>query len=155
MLFLFSRHSCWSYLAVLKLERLARSTRRNVGASSAFLTSSNRVTGPGPSRARSRPAKNVNISSRAADRAFNVLDCKASNRDACRGCASWGSVLVILLDDDTVLSDTGERNVAVGNSANASSSTRDCLNADTVLGVLDSGARDGDGLDSVIGAATD
>jgi hypothetical protein len=114
-------------------ERLARSTRRNVRASTAFLTPSNRVTGPGPSRARSLSAKNVNISSRAADRALNILDRKTSDRDACCRCASWGAVLVILLDNDTVLGDTGEGNTAVGDSANASGGTRDCLDADTVL----------------------
>jgi hypothetical protein len=60
-----------------------------------------------------------------------------------------------LLDDNAVLGDAGESDILVGNVRDVPRGVIDGLNSHTILGVLDGGRRDGDGLDGVVGAAAD
>lgn len=123
--------------------RLARSTTWDVLASSALLSTSNGVSGPSPSRARSASAKNVDVGSGRGDGTLDILDSETGDGDTGSGSASWGSVLVILLDDDTVLGNAGEGDVLVGYALDGSSGAVDGLDTDTVLGVLDCAGGDG------------
>lgn len=71
---------------------------------------------------------------------------------------SWGarrrSVLVVLLDDDTVLRNARQRDALVSNVGNRTGGVVDSLDAHAVLGVLDLRALNEDGFDRVVGAAT-
>jgi hypothetical protein len=118
---------------------LARSNAWDVLALAAGLTTSDGVTGPGPVRAGALTAENVDVGSRALDGTLDVLDGEVGNWDTSGWGTSWGAVLVVLLDDDTVLSDAGEGDARVGDARDGTSSTVDGLDADTVLGVLDGG----------------
>jgi hypothetical protein len=85
----------------------------------------------------------------------NVGESKTLDRDTAGWGTSWGAVLVILLNDNTVGGDTREGDVLVGNTADGTSGTRDGLDTDTVGRVLDSGGFDNNVRDSVVRSATD
>lgn len=135
------------------IANLARSTRRNVLASGAGLTTCNRDTGPSPPRARSLSAKYVHIRTRAGDRTLDVGERKTSDGNPGSRSARGRAILVILLYHNTVLSDAGKSDILVGNARDGSSGVIDSLYADTVLGVLDCAGGDGDGLDGVVRAS--
>ena len=60
-----------------------------------------------------------------------------------------------MLDDNTVLGDAGESDIFVGNARDGPRGVIDGLDPHAVLGVLDGGGRDGNGLYGVVGAAAD
>jgi hypothetical protein len=71
------------------------------------------------------------------------------------GGSSGRAVLVVLLDDNTVLGDARQSDVFVGDAGDGAGGTRDGLDANTVLGVGNGAGRDGYSLDDVIVTATD
>lgn len=87
---------------------------------------------PSPVRARSLSTKNIHISARRRHRARDTLNSQASDRHT--GCrrASRAAVLVILLDDDTIL-DVGERDALERHACDSAGGTRDGLDANTVV----------------------
>ncbi len=58
--------------------------------------------------------KNVNVGARAGDGSGDTGDSEVSDGDAGGRGASWGAVLIILLNDDTVLGDILESDILVG-----------------------------------------
>jgi hypothetical protein len=108
---------------------------------------------PRPSRAGC--AKNVDVGCGWRNGTVNVGESKTLDRDTAGWGTSWGAVLVILLNDNTVGGDTREGDVLVGNTADKTSGTRDGLDTDTVGRVLDSGWFDNNVRDSVVRTATD
>jgi len=64
-------------------------------------------------------------------------------------------VLVILLNDNAVFGYVGERDVLVGDARDGAGSAGYGLDAHAVVGVLDGGGEDVDGLDDIVGAAPD
>jgi hypothetical protein len=136
-------------------KRLARSTAGgDVHAACALLSTSDSVTRPGPVGARALTAEDVDIKTLSSNSTLDVLDGEASDRDTSSGLAGGATVLVVLLDDDTVLGDVVEGDVLIGDTGDGTGSARDSLDADTVVGVDDSSAGDDDILDGVVGAAT-
>lgn len=72
---------------------------------------------------------------------------------------SWRSgsaaVLVVLLDDDTVVCNAREGDVGVGDVRHGSGGSRVGLDADAVLGISHSAVRESDIQDSVVALASD
>lgn len=134
---------------------LAGSGLRNVGALGALLSTSDRVTRPSPVGASTLGAKNVDGGSAGRDGTLDILNSKTSDGNAGGRGSSGRSVLVVLLDDNTVLGDVLESDAVVCHAADRTGGLVDGLDADTVVGVLDGGVGDGDILDDVVGAATD
>ena len=119
------------------IECLAACSAGNVLALCALLASGNADALPCPFGAAAATAENVDVCCRARDCAGDSVDGQIGDWNTGGGSAGWASVLVILLDDDTVFCDTGQSNVLVGNTGDGSGITRDGLDAYTVLGVGD------------------
>lgn len=69
---------------------------------------------------------------------MNVVEGQASDWNSGSWYASWATIKVILLNNNTVLSDTTQSNILVGNTANGAGGAADSLNTDTVGRVGDS-----------------
>lgn len=134
---------------------LARSTGRNVLAFIAGLATREVNTGPGPVRARAVTAENVDLGGVILESTGDAVNGDISDGDTGGGGAGGRAVLVVLLDDDTVVGDSGELDVRVGDLADITGLLVDGLDADTVGGVADSGVGDGHVLDGVVITATD
>ena len=78
--------------------RLTASAARNILAAATLLSTGESNTLPGPVRAATTATQNV----------------EAGNGDAGGGGTSRTAVLVVLLDDDAVFSNAGERDVLIG-----------------------------------------
>ena len=101
------------FLSCTRGESLARSSAWDVRALGRFLSTGESDTTPSPAGARSLSAKDVNSGSAGGNRSSDTGYGETGDGDAGGGCAGWGAVLVILLDDDTVLGDVGEDDVLV------------------------------------------
>jgi hypothetical protein len=84
---------------------LARSARWDVLASSAGLSTGDLDTGPSPAGAGTAGTENVDVGSRAGDGTSDTGNGETCDGDTVGWGTSWGTVLVILLDDDTILCD--------------------------------------------------
>lgn len=87
------------------MDHLARGRARDVHAVVALLATLDVNTRPGPVGASALSAEDVDRGSLGRDAASNVLNGETSDRNAIGGLASRGAVLVVLLDDDTLLGD--------------------------------------------------
>jgi hypothetical protein len=152
--------------------RLTASTTGDILTAATLLSTGDINTFPSPAGAAAATAQNVNISSRAADTTGDTIDGKTGNGDAGGGCTGRTAVLVVLLDDDAVFGDAGECDVLVGYAGDGAGGAIDGFDTDaylrtklvgskrlkrrrrTVLGVLDGGVFDVDGLDGVVGATS-
>lgn len=156
-----AHHSSSVFLSVKRRERhaspllIARSTRRNVLAIAAGLTAGDVNARHGPVRAAAITAKDVDLDSVGVNRASDVLEGDVGDGNTVGGSTSGVTVLVVLLNDDTVVGDTGELDVGVGDVLDSTSSVVDGLDANTVLRVGDSRVDESDVLDGVVVAATD
>lgn len=139
-------------LLPIQAQNLARCTRRNSLALGRGLSTSDLVVGPGPVLAAG--AKDVDISSTGLDSAGDLVDGDVGDGDTGSGSSSGRTVLVILLNDDTVLGDVGESDGVVLDIGNGTGSARNGLDADTVVGVGDGGVEDANCLDGVVRAST-
>lgn len=82
---------------------LTRSPGRNTSAVTACLSSSDGNIAPCPSRAGG--TEDVDVSRIGLDGSLDTGDGQVCDGDAISGCAGWGTVLIILLDDDAVVGD--------------------------------------------------
>ena len=64
---------------------------------------------------------------------MDVVDSQTGNGDTVGGGSGRASVLVILLDDDTVLGDSGEGDVLVGDALDGALGAGDGLDANTCM----------------------
>ena len=131
---------------------LARSTRRHILALAASLTTSDRVSRPGPARAATATAKNIDVSSTALNGTGNLLDSQAGNGDTSSGGTGRAAVLVILLDDNTIAGDLGQLDVGEGHARDSTSGFVDGLDPHAVGGVGYGRVGDGHVLHDVVGA---
>ena len=134
---------------------LARSSARDVAALGALLSAGNGDAIPLPAGAGSLSAEEVDGRGAAGDGALDAVEGKRGDGNTGGGGAGRAAVLVILLDDDAVLGDVGEGDVAVGDVVDLAGGAVDGLDADAVLGVGDGGLLDDDAVDGVVGAAAD
>lgn len=139
-------------LLLTQTQHLARGTRGNSLALGRGLSTSDLVVGPGPVLAVG--AKDVDISSAGLDSSGDLVDGDVGDGDTSSGGSSRRTVLVILLNDDTVLGDVGESDGVVLDIGNGTGSARNGLDADTVVGVGDGRVEDADSLDGVVRAST-
>lgn len=89
------------------------------------------------------------------DGSGDVLKDNVSDHDTVGGLTSWAAVEVILLDIQTVVGNAGEGDVLVGDVGDGTVGARVGLDAHAVLRVGDDGVLEGDGIDGVVGLATD
>ena len=142
---------------IWEARRLASSTGAggNVGARGALGSASDLVARPLPVGARALTAEDVGLNTLGGHRTSDAGNLEVGDGDTGGRLAGRGAVLVVLLDDDTVLGDVGEGDVLVGNVGDGASGAGDGLDADTVVGVADLGVLNDDVLDDVVRAATD
>lgn len=137
-------------MCVRSLHLAGSTTTGDVRASGGLLTTSDGVTAPSPVGASALGAENVDIGGRAGDSSSVLCHGQSSDWDACGGCASRGTVLVVLLNDNTVLLDAGKGVTAVCDSRNGTSGARDSLDTDAVVAVDDLVVGEVDVADSVV-----
>jgi hypothetical protein len=65
----------------------------------------------------------------------DIAERQPGDGDAASRRAGGRAVLVVLLDDDAVFADVGERDVLVGDGGDGAGRLVDCLDADAILGV--------------------
>ena len=135
--------------------RLARSAGRNVLALIGLLAAGEADTLPGPARAAALATEDVDGGGLAGNGASDTVDSEVSDGNTSGGLAGGATVLVVLLDDNTLLLDVLEGDVLVGHAADGASSTGDGLDTDTVVGVNDGGVGNLDVLDDVVVATAD
>lgn len=135
------------------VKRLARSTARDTLAGSGLLATGDAVVLPRPVLAVG--AQDVDVGALGGDSAVDVADGEVGDGDTSSRRTGGLAVLVVLLDDNTVLGDVLEGDVLVDDIGDGTSSTGDSLDADTVVRVRDDVVDDADLLDNVVGASTD
>lgn len=108
---------------------------------------------PGPVRAASGTAKDVDVGSSRCNRASDSFNVQVGDGDTCRRGTSRAAVLVVLLDDDAVLGDTREGDVLVGDILDGPGGAVYSLDAHAVCGVLYHVVIDVDVFNSVVRAA--
>jgi hypothetical protein len=99
-------------------------------------------------------AKNVDVGSVRLNGTSDTRDSQVGDWDTVGWSTSWGAVLVVLLNDNTVAGDTGESDILEDNARDGTSSIGDRLDADTVGRVGDRGGGNGDVADGVVSSAT-
>lgn len=134
---------------------LARSTRRNILASRALLTTSNVVTTPSPVAAAPRSTKDINICTRAGNSTSNTLKSNVRHSDTVGGGTSRPAIQIILLHINTILADIRESDVLKAHTSNRTRRPRDSLNAHPVHRVDNLRRRNRHVADGVIATTTD
>jgi hypothetical protein len=136
------------------MEYLARSPVRDILALSARLPASNFVFRPGPIRTTALATEDINIRRRARHGTCHSRDREVCDRDAGGRGSSRTSVLarvlaftvyvggilkylVVLLNNNAIFRNPRKCDIFIGNPRDRTCSSRDGLNANTVLGVLD------------------
>jgi hypothetical protein len=112
---------------------LAASTARNILALFTLLSTSEANALPSPVGAATATTEDIDISSRAADATGNTIDSKPSNGNTSGGNTGRRTVLIVLLDDNAVVSDVGECDVLVSNTGDGAGGARDGFDTDTLL----------------------
>jgi hypothetical protein len=131
--------------------RAAGDTRALAG----LLAARDLVARPLPAGASTRSAKDVGVGTSAGDTDSVISHGKASDRNIGSGFPGRRSVLIVLLNNYTVLGDVGEDVAGVSNAGDLSSSTVDSLDTETVLRVGDLVIQELDVGDGVVVTTTD
>jgi hypothetical protein len=121
----------------------AASTGRNALALGRSLSTGNRDARPGKVGARS--AKDVDIGTTGRHGSLDVLEGNVLDGDTGSGYSSGRTILVVLLDDNTVLADVLESNARVCDVGDGTGCAVDGLNADTWAEVSKTGDTNGGG----------
>lgn len=129
-------------------------TAGDILALGALLSTRDTVAGPGPVRAGSLAAEQVDVGARRSDGALDAGDSKAGDWDTSGGGTGRASVLVILLDDNAVLGDVAQGDAAVGHAGDLAGGAGDRLDADAVVRVANLAVRDVHSVNGVVGTAS-
>ncbi len=140
-----------SILTIFHLVRAARPTW-HIQASRANLPASHTDICPSPIGATATAAEDVNIRRTALNRPLHIIKNKILDRDA----VSWftRSTVIVLANNNAVISDPAESYVLVGYTGYAPAFARDGLDADAVLGSLDNRVGEGDRVNGVVAASS-
>ena len=138
----------------MRFTYLARSSgsRGNALALVRLLATSNLVVSPSPVLGIS--AKNQDVGAARLDGSSNLVDSDIGDRNASSRDTSWRSVLIILLDDNTILGDVGQSDGIVLDVRNRTGGSGNSLDTNTVVGVGDGGVKDANSLDNIVGTST-
>ena len=120
-----------------------------------LLATGDLVARPLPAGASARGTEDVGVGTSAGDTDSVISHGKASDRDASGGLAGGRTVLVVLLDNNTVLGDSREDVAGVSDAGDLASSAVDSLNTETVLRVGDLVVQELDVGDGVVVTTTD
>lgn len=135
--------------------RLAGSaTAGDVLALGALLSTGDTVAGPGPAGAGALAAEQVGVGAGRGDGALDAGDSEVGDRDTGGGGTGRAAVLVVLLDDDTVLGDVAQGDVVEGHAGDLAGGAGDGLDADAVVRVADLAVLDVHSVDGVVGTAS-
>lgn len=134
----------------LSVHLAGSSTAGDVLALGARLSTSDTVARPLPARARALAAKQVDVGARRSDGALDAGDSKVGDWDASGGGTGRAAVLVVLLNDDTVLGDVAQGDAAVGDAGDLAGSAGDRLDTDAVVRVADLAVRNEHSVDGVV-----
>ena len=149
----YSKLPSYAHVHPWLLHLAGSATAGDVRAGGGLLTTSDGVTTPSPVGASTLSTEDVDIGGRAGNSSSVLGHGQTSNGDASGGCASWGTVLVVLLDDNAVFLDAGKGVAAVCDTRNGTGGARDSLDTDTVVAVDDLVVGEVDVADSVVIAA--
>ena len=111
--------------------------------------------GEGPVGAGTATAEEVDVGAAGGDGTSDAVELEVSDWDTGGGLAGRGAVLVVLLNDNTVLGNVGKGDGGVGDVLDGTGGTVDSLDANTVVTVGDDVVVDVDVLDSVVRTTTD
>jgi hypothetical protein len=141
--------------SVLLISPLVRATRsaRHIQAPRANLPASHTDICPSPIGATATAPKDVNIRRTALNRTLHIIKNKILDRYA----ISWfpGRSIIVLANNNAVISDAAESDVLVGYAPYAAGVARDGLDADAVLGGFDHRVGEGDRVNGVVAASSD
>jgi hypothetical protein len=132
----------------------ARCSAWDILALAADLSTSDRDTLPGPRGARSASTKDIDVRCARLHGTCNTVEREISDRYSGSRGTCGRTILVILLDHNSVFSDSRECNVLVSDRLHCASGIVDGLYANPVLGVLDGGRFNCDVFNSVVGTAS-
>lgn len=128
---------------------------RNVGASLGLLAAGDVDAAPRPVGASTLRAQDVNVGALLEHVSSDLVELDVGDRDATAGLARRLAVLVVLLDDNTLLDNILEGNVLVQDVVNLANRIGNGLDADTVIGAGDDGVGDLHVEDIIVGATAD
>ena len=138
----------------LRTQKLTRCTGRHILTLITLLAARDVDTLEGPVGAAAFTAENVHGHSIIADRAGHTVDSDIGDLDVVTGLASRAAVLVVLLDNDAVVGDSGQLDVGVSDVADGAGLIDNGLDAHAVRRVADGRVVDSDILHSVVVTAT-
>ena len=138
----------------LRTQKLTRGTGRHILTLITLLAARDVDILEGPVGAAAFTAENVHGHSIIADRAGHTVDSDIGDLDIVTGLASRAAVLVVLLDDDAVVGDSGQLDVGVGDVADGAGLVDNGFDAHAVRRVADGRVVDSDILHSVVVTAT-
>lgn len=87
------------------------SAARDVLAFGACFTPGNAHVVPSPVRAGTTGTEDIDVGRTALDGAGHAVKCEIGDWDAASWCSGWAAVLIILLDDNTVIGDSREGDI--------------------------------------------
>lgn len=131
------------------------SAARDVLAFGACFTPGNAHVVPSPVRAGTTGTEDIDVGRTALDGAGHAVKCEIGDWDAASWCSGWAAVLIILLDDNTVIGDSREGDILVSHARDRPCGIIHRLNSDAILAVLHCGGLNGDAFYSVVAAAAD
>jgi hypothetical protein len=141
--------------SVLPIPHLVRAAccARHIQAPRANLPASHTDIYPTPIGATATATKYVDIRRTALNRTLHIIKNKIRDRDA----ISWftGSAVIVLANNNAVISDAAESDIRVGHASYAAAVARDGLDADAVLGGFDYRVGKGDRGNGVVAASSD
>jgi hypothetical protein len=144
-----------SHPPIIHLKTAANTTASTgqVHAIRSDLPSSNTNIRPRPISTAAASTLNIDIRRRALNRSLNIIQDKLANSNTV-GWVACSSV-ISLVDENSVVGDARECDLLVGHAGHGPGVAGDGLDSDAVLRGLDLVVGEEDGLDCVIGAATD
>lgn len=137
-------HIAWTHLCVpcqyiaLHTKRLTRGTGRHILTLITLFAAGDVDILEIPVGAAAITAENVHGHSIIADRAGDTIDSNTGDLDIVTGIASRATVLVVLLDNNTVVRDSGQLDVGVGDVADGAGLPDNGLDARAVRRIADS-----------------
>ena len=120
-----------------------------------MLATSDAVAGPSPLGARPLAAEDVHLCRALGHRASDTADCQVRDGNTSRRSTGRATVLVVLLDDNTILGDVGQGDTLVLDIRNRARRVVHRLDAHAIVRVGDGAVENAHRLDRVVGPAAD
>ena len=116
----------------------------------ALLTTSNAISSPNPVRAATLSAKNIDRRGLRSNSTLHIRHSQIGDRDTSGRGTGGRAILIVLLNDDTILCDAGKCDILIRNIINGTGCIIYRLDADTILRVRDGAILNDDAIDGVV-----